>query len=225
MLLAAALATVFVAGGALAQAPSGTPPVVSAASAPSATQDIRDIRGPRPIESSWLLPALAAALVVGVGAGCAAWAFGRRRKLRVKRPHEIALDRLESARSLMREGGSREFSIVVSGIVREYIENAFAIIATHLTTHEFLSELLESSHAAVARSRPLLVDFLESCDLAKFGGWNLTLPAMDVMYQSAGRFVRESAAAQTQQLDASNSLPPSSTPITTGDTYGSLPTT
>jgi hypothetical protein len=218
-ILSAALATGFLAGVALAQAPPATPPAVST------TQDIRDIRGPKPLESSWLLPALAGALALGVAAGCAAWALRRRRKFRVKQPHEIALDRLLSARSFMREGGSREFSIVVSGIVREYIESAFGIIATHLTTHEFLSELLQSSHDAVARSRPLLADFLESCDLAKFGGWHLTLSAMDGMYESASRFVVESAAAQAQPLGASKSPPPASTPITPVKTYDSLPTT
>jgi hypothetical protein len=217
-LLATALATVIAAGSALAQAPITTPAPVSAA------QDIRDIRGPKPLEASWLLPALAAAIAVGVGTGCAAWALGRRRKRRVKRPHEIALDGLESARSLMREGSSREFSIAVSGIVREYIENAFGFIATHLTTHEFLSELLQSTDAAIASNRPLLADFLESCDLAKFGGWNLTLPAMNDMYESASRFVIESAAAQAQR-GASNSRPTQSTPTTTDDTYDSLPTT
>ena len=193
MLLATALATAFLTGGALAQAPA--PPTASAA-APA--QDIRDIRGPRPLES---------------------------RKLRVKRPHEIALDRLDSARLLMREGGGREFSIAISGIVREYIENAFDIIATHLTTHEFLTELLRSSHASLAKNKPLLAEFLESCDLAKFGGWNLTLAAMDGMYHSARRFVVESAAAQTQQLGASKSPPPPSTPITPVEPYDSLPTT
>jgi hypothetical protein len=220
MLLATALVTAFLTGGVLAQAPAA-PPTASAA-APA--QDIRDIRGPRPLESSWLLPALGAALSLAVVAGCASWAL-RRRKLRVKLPHEIALERLDSARSLMREGGSREFSIAVSSIVREYIENAFGIIATHLTTHEFLSELLQSSHDSVAKNRPLLADFLESCDLAKFGGWNLTRPAMDGMYQSARRFVVESAASQLPPHSDSKLAASKSTLNSTVEPYDSLPTT
>jgi len=218
--LAAALATVFAAGAALAQAPLKPP--APTPSAPT-VEDIRDIRGPRPIESSWLLPALGAALVVAVGAGVAAWALHRRRTLHVKQPHEIALERLDSARALMREGGSREFSIAASRIVRDYIETAFDIVATQLTTHEFLSELLTSSHAAVAKNRPLLAEFLESCDLAKFGGWNLTLPEMDGMYQSARRFVLESAAVPLPP-HAASPAPPTST-ATSGDTYDSLSTT
>ena len=225
-LLAAALATVLLSAAAFAQSPATTPHVATAAAAPpaaAAAQDIRDIRGPKALQSSWLLMALATTLALGVGAGYAAWAWKRRRNRRVKSPHEIALERLESARLLMREGGSRDFSIAVSGIVREYIENAFGIIATHLTTHEFLTELLQSSHAAVAQNRPLLAEFLESCDLAKFGGWNLTLPAMNDMYQSASRFVVESAAAPLPQVASSPPAPPS-TQITS-DTYDSFSTT
>ena len=219
-LLAAALATAILTGGALAQAPAAPPTASAAAPAP----DIRDIRGPRPLESSWLLPALGVALALALAAGCATWAL-RRRKLRVQRPHEIALERLDSARSLMREGGSREFSIAISGIVRDYIENGFDIIATHLTTHEFLTELLRSSHAPLAQNKSLLADFLESCDLAKFGGWNLTLPAMESMYQSARRFVVESAAVQLPPPGDSTPAAPTSTSNSTVEPYDSLPTT
>ena len=218
-LLAAALASAFVAAGALAQAPAAAPPATSAA------QDIRDIRGPRPLESSWLLPLLGAALAVAAAAGGAVWALRKRRTLRVKLPHEIALDRLDGTRSLMREGGSREFSIATSVIVREYIENGFDIIATHLTTHEFLNELLRSSHSPIAKHRPLLGDFLQSCDLAKFGGWNLPLPAMDAMYRSARRFVAESATAPPPPRGHSQSAPPPSIPNSTAESYDSLPTT
>ena len=224
-LLATALATAFLMGGAWAQAPAAPPtasPPTASAAAPA--PDIRDIRGPRPIQSSWLLPALGAALALAIAAVCVTWAL-RRRKLRVKRPHQIALERLDSARSLMREGGSREFSIAISGIVREYIENGFGLIATHLTTHEFLTELLQQSHAPLAKNKPLLAEFLESCDLAKFGGWNLTLPAMDGMYQSAKRFVVESAASQLPPHGESQSAAPQSTPNSTVEPYDSLPTT
>ena len=119
--------------------------------------------------------------------------------------------------------GSRDFRSRSQGSCVSTSKNAFGIIATHLTTHEFLTELLQSSHGAVAKNRPLLADFLESCDLAKFGGWNLTIPAMNDMFQSASRFVVESAAARLQQ-GASNSPAPSSTSITS-DTYDSLSTT
>ncbi len=87
----------------------------------------------------------------------------------------MALGRLEAARALMQPGRAREFSIEVSGIVREYIERRFHVMAAHRTTHEFLHDLVLSADPALAAHRDLLGEFLQSCDLAKFGGWNLNI--------------------------------------------------
>jgi len=88
----------------------------------------------------------------------------------------------------------RDFSIEVSSIAREYIESRFRVMAAHLTTHEFLHDSLGSRDPVLAAHRALLADFLEACDLAKFGGWNLSMSNMESMLQSARRFVVESAA-------------------------------
>ena len=46
-----------------------------------------------------------------------------------------------------------------------------------------------SNDAAI--HQPLLVDFLEHCDLAKFARWQLSVPQMEAMHQSACTFVIE----------------------------------
>jgi len=54
-----------------------------------------------------------------------------------------------------------------------------------------------SAAPGLSAHRELLGEFLQSCDLAKFGGWNLDIDQMGTMLESARRFIQsaESAAA------------------------------
>jgi hypothetical protein len=163
----------------------------SAANPTSAAQDIHDIRGPLPIPSTdsiyfWI--AVSAAILVLL---VAAWLWYRRFKKLSKLPYQIALERLEKARALMKAETAREFSIEVSEIVRSFIEERFAVRAAHQTTEEFLHELLEPSDALLARHQELLGEFLNHCDLAKFALWCLSVEEMEGMYASARTFVLE----------------------------------
>jgi hypothetical protein len=210
--LVAAMAILF-AGVALAQAP--VPP----SSAP-AVEDIRDIRGPQPIATEWWVPLLLAGGVAAIGAGCAAWAWRRRRRLRERSPREIALARLDAARALIQQGNSREYSIELSRITRQYIEDAFGIVATHLTTDEFLRHFADAPDSVLIDSRNLLGDFLQACDLAKFGGWNLTAAGMLSMLESARRFIIEPARPY-----APGSQGRAAATTDSQETYASLPST
>jgi len=164
---------------------------------PSATdtEDIRDIRGPKAIPSSeaLVLELLAAGLLVI--AACAAWFWYRRSRLAAKLPYEIALARLEKARSLMQPEMAREFSIEVSEVIRSYTEIRFRVLATHRTTEEFLHDLMEPSDALLAGHRALLGDFLQHCDLAKFARWHLSVEEMESMLQSACTYVTQTGKA------------------------------
>ncbi len=104
-----------------------------------------------------------------------------------------------------------QFSIAVSEIVRNYIEQRFQVRAAHRTTDEFLHDLLTHSQTALTVHQPLLADFLEHCDLAKFARWQHSVPQMEAMHQSACTFVietgkptapavAESAAAEPQPI-------------------------
>jgi hypothetical protein len=196
----AALAILCAASGASATAAAATaaaaPPAsaIDAARPADSTEDIRDIRGPQSILPAWLLPALVAG-----GAVLAVGAYGvwrrrrRRRSARAPLPFEVALQRLEGVRALMQPQSAREFSIAVSDIVRSYIERAFDLTATHRTTEEFLRDLLELPDSPLARYRALLAEFLEQCDLVKFGDMSLTLQNMESLHHSACDFVRATA--------------------------------
>jgi hypothetical protein len=204
---------------AFAQAPSANPSVSPPGGASS--EDIRDIRGPKPIASPWVIPLLVIAGLVVAGSGYAAWQWDRRRRHAVaKLPFEIALERLEQARAFMHPSGGREFSIEVSSIVRDYIESRFLVMAAHRTTDEFLHDLLESADSLLAAHQELLADFLQSCDLAKFGGWKLPQLNMEAMLQTARRFVIESAPPKAPK----KTLTPSAS-ATERESYDSIPTT
>src|SRR5260370_30099390 len=134
-----------------------------------AEEDIRDIRGPKTVTGSWVLPAvLAGAIVIAL----CAYAVSRRRHRGTRNQSltlsEQALERLEKTRPLMRPATAREFGIAASEVIRNYIEKRFNVIATQRTTEEFLQTLLQSSNEMLARHRSLLEEFLQQCDLVKF---------------------------------------------------------
>jgi hypothetical protein len=199
---------------ALAAALSAATAATAATAVAEAAEDIRDIRGPKFMFPPWLLPAvIAGAVLLAFGAlGFRRW-LRRRRQPRVLLPFEIALQRLEEMRALMQPDDAREFSIAVSDVVRRYIEERFSVTATHRTTEEFLHDLLESSHAPLARHRALLSEFLQQCDLVKFAGMSLTLQNMESLHHSARAFVLETA--QPDQ-PASPSVPAPAQPKTAG---------
>jgi hypothetical protein len=162
----------------------------------AAVDDIRDIRGPKPVGSPWAMWALIAGGILLAVLAYVLWRWiKRRRNAPEKTDFEVALDRLEAARALMQPGGARGFSIEVSAVVREYIERRFQVMAAHLTTHEFLHDLVLSAAPGLAAHRELLGEFLQSCDLAKFGGWNLDVDQMSTMLEGARRFIQSAAAA------------------------------
>jgi Domain of unknown function (DUF4381) len=223
-----------------APATPGSPPAAGPSALPSAgstapTDDIRDIRGPKPVVSPWLLWILIGAGILAVLLALALWVWIKRRRRAPETPDfEVALGRLEAARALMQPGRGREFSIEVSGIVREYIERRFNVMAAHRTTHEFLHDLVQSADPGLAAHRDLLGEFLQSCDLAKFGGWNLSIGQMETMLEGARRFIQSVSsaaaaagrvapanpdAAQAAAAAETNPHPPS------GKSHVSLPTT
>jgi hypothetical protein len=233
----AALALLVLSGSAaLAQSrPPAPAPLATTSAAPTAApgaiaaEDIHDIRGPKPLASPWVLPLIALTVALAAGGAYAAWAYNRRRLIEgAKRPLDVALERLERARELMQPAQARAFSIEVSTIVRDYIETRYRIKAAHLTTDEFLRDLLEPAGSTLLAHRALLGQFLETCDLAKFGGWNLSLEEMQTMLESARRFVIESAQPDAEsETQTAAATPPAATPpaATPRETYVSLSTT
>jgi Domain of unknown function (DUF4381) len=189
------------AGHAAEPKPIAVPTPGAAASGPAASgsvasgpeEDIRDIRGPKYVLPAWVLPAVAAGVAILALIIYRVWRWRRSRRARILLPYERALERLEDIRTLMQPAGAREFSIAVSDIVRSYIEQRFDVAVTRRTTEEFLRDLLQTTHASLARHQSLLGDFLHQCDFVKFAGIGLTLQDMEALRQSARAFVLATA--------------------------------
>jgi len=159
-----------------------------------AAEDIRDIRGPKYILPLWVILAALGGIVLLALAAYGIWRWvKRRRQPRVLLPFEQALQSLDAIRPLMQPASAREFSIAVSDIVRGYIEQRFDVTATHRTTEEFLRDLLETAKPSLARHRGLLAEFLQQCDLVKFGGMSLSMQSIESLHASARGFVLETA--------------------------------
>jgi hypothetical protein len=161
-----------------------------------AAEDIRDIRGPKAVPRSWVVPALLAGVIV---VALCAYVVRRRRhrgiQPRTPTLSERTLERLESTRPLMHPDTARQFGIAASELIRDYIEKRFDVVATQRTTEEFLQTLLQRSNDVLARHRSLLAQFLQQCDLVKFAGDSLAVPDMEALFQSARRFVLETGEA------------------------------
>jgi hypothetical protein len=103
-------------------------------------------------------------------------------------PHVRARRKLEQALAML--GEPKPFSILVSGAIREYLEERFDFRAPERTTEEFLHEL-QNSPLLTRDQKASLAEFLASCDLIKFAKYEPTEMELRGLYQSALRLVNE----------------------------------
>jgi hypothetical protein len=209
---AAGFAATLAPAGQPSTAASGAPTVAAQPAAnPATATDIHDIRGPISIPYGWLWAAYVAGGMVLAAALYGGWRWYRAQaKERAKEPHEIALERLEKARTLMQPERARDYSFAVSEITRTYIEARFHERANRRTTEEFLYGLLSQANTPLSAHRALLEDFLRHCDLAKFARWTFSLSDMESMHESARAFILETrprpVASKAQSLNGATPL-------------------
>lgn len=132
----------------------------------------------------WVPYVAAAALVMGMAF------LARRRMGRTATPAEIALQRLDRARSLLRPERALEFSMEVSTAVENYIREQMDIEAVP-PSPEFIRRLNERLNG----QENLLREFLKLCDMAKQAGWDLDIALMEAMRDVARRFIIETSLA------------------------------
>ncbi len=149
---------------------------------------------PKPVPV-WLWPA--AGGLAGVIFAALIMKFYRRKKdgpAAVPRlpAHEIAFAALEQlvADDLPEKGELKTFYQRISDILRHYIENRFRLHAPERTTEEFLAEL-GSGRTLDARHQPLLVKFLQHCDLVKFAELQPTRNDIQDTFDSCKNFILE----------------------------------
>lgn len=160
---------------------------------------IRDIKGPVEIDVGgpwWWIAAAAGAVALALAAAVTLRMARRPRAGRESPAHEWALERLDAlAEDRMPERGEMHgYWIVLSDIVREYVERRFGIEAPDRTTEEFLGEA--RTHLALSEMhRSLLGQFLRMADMVKFAGASPSVGDCHGALDMARVFVRQTAPA------------------------------
>ncbi len=114
-------------------------------------------------------------------------------------PHEQALQDLREVWADQAELDDKAFVIALSGVLRRYIEAAFAVRAPERTTEEFLEEA--SRHEDLKGEFAARLDeFLSLVDLVKFARMPLAQEKRGELYEAAVQFVEESHQARMLKI-------------------------
>jgi len=91
-----------------------------------------------------------------------------KRRKPIKPAHIEAIEELEKLMNsnLLSDGRAKEFYIIISEIVRRYIENRYFIYALEMTTNQVYDSLYNID--VDKENIELIYEFLSSCDLVKF---------------------------------------------------------
>jgi hypothetical protein len=116
--------------------------------------------------SPWWWGLLAVPLVAV--AGVVLWRRRRRPAPPARPAHELAWEALRrlAAAKLLEKGETERFFVVLTAILREYVERRFGVKAPERTTREFLAEA--ATHPSLAGHRERLGGFLVLADRVKF---------------------------------------------------------
>ncbi|MEI8176285.1 MAG: hypothetical protein WCG78_05410 [Candidatus Omnitrophota bacterium] len=164
-------------------------------------QGSRDIRGPKCIVGRTpLVAALVAGSLLALGMFFGfLWMRKRAREYHapLRSAHEIAYEALEALekKDYIHRGQASAYYSELSGIVRRYLENRFAIRAPEMTTEEFLLSVKEEG-ALVPEHKGLLRDFLMNCDMVKFAKYQPGGEDAAVSFASAKRLVDQTRQAE-----------------------------
>jgi hypothetical protein len=172
-------------GAALAQVQTG-----GASQTPTQTEGLDDIRPPFFYLHSWFWYWVALAVIGAIAIAILLWwKYRPHRLLSPKSAYELALEKLENARTLLREDVPMPYAVVVSETVRSYLGQRFQAPSTRRTTEEFLRQMEADRTTPLAEHRDLLREFLQSCDLVKFARYQPTLAELELVHQRATNFV------------------------------------
>ena len=152
--------------------------------------DIEDIRPPLFYLHSWFWLWIALAVVSAIALLVLLWFWFRpRHLLSPKSAYELALEKLEKARALLREDNPMPYAVLVSETIRSYLGQRFQAPSTRRTTEEFLRQMEADRTTPLAGHRDLLREFLQSCDLVKFARYQPRLAELELVQQRATTFV------------------------------------
>jgi hypothetical protein len=160
------------------------------ATPPAPQEELEDIRPPFFFINSWSWLWIALAIIAAIGAIIFLWFWLRPQKqLTPKTAYELAMEKLEKARALLKVENPMPYAIFVSETIRSYLGQRFQAPSTRRTTEEFLRQMEADRTTPLAEHRELLREFLQSCDMVKFARYQPTLPELEHVQQNATTFV------------------------------------
>ena len=127
-------------------------------------------------------------------------------KPKIKRPaHEIAFEKLEQLKKdkLWQQGKIKAYQSQLTYIIREYLENRYAIQALESTTDEILAQLKNAN--VPDEFNPKLREMLQLADLVKFAKAEPPIEAHDRLMEYADSFVRQTKKTFTQNEEEKSS--------------------
>lgn len=176
--------------------------VGDAADLPPELKELRDIAGMEPAPPAgpglgWLLAGIAATVVASLLLGLLCWRFRHQRRHRAPAPlvpEQWASHELEAieALGLPAAGQVERYHLLLSDVVRRYLELRFGLQAPERTTPEFLGFLRHSS-LLPPEQQERLRQLLECCDLAKFARARFSAEECQAAGQLARAIVEETA--------------------------------
>lgn len=104
---------------------------------------------------------------------------------RIPNLQQKAIQQLADSQKLMTPALSREYTIAVSNILRQFIEARFLLPSTRLTTPEFLQQITQDTSLDLGPYRESLEQFFNRCDFGKFSGHTLPSEEMTTLHQAA----------------------------------------
>ncbi len=150
----------------------------------------------RPLPWGWVAAGAVLALVL---AGVAAWLVRRRRT-----PEPTLRERLEEALRQLRMGlAAGELTpeqgyIMLTDLVRGYLEERYGIPVSTRTTPEFLAEVNGADSPLPRPERPFLREFLEAADKVKFAALTPDIELLDGAIVSAVRLVAATSPVESE---------------------------
>jgi hypothetical protein len=176
--------------------------------------DIRDIKEPVVIagNSRWWIIVVVIALLFAIAA-LVYWLKNRKQETAVPSepplpPHIVAyraLDDLRKRTDLIEEQRYKDFSTLLSEIIRMYIVGRWEIDALDLTSFEIIQRLRQQSLSTDLE--PLFVVFFEGCDMIKFAKHQPTNEEIDTYIHNAVRIVDETKIDMEQAEEPTRSNP------------------
>jgi hypothetical protein len=178
-------------------------PITVASRLTGQDKDIKDIKGPEKLKSR-IWRTVAAVFGVLFIAGVAALFIVLRKRARERalelernRPADvIAYSELAKlkAMNLPEQGRVKEYYIILSDIIRRYLEKRFSYRAPEMTTEEFMNYVKQKEELS-GENKNILKDFLTHSDMVKFAKYGPTLLEMIDSFRLAEKFVDKTRQA------------------------------